>query len=79
MINIGVIGYGYWGPNLVRNFNETVGGVHALQSHVTPRAGDANFIPSRRRSNGVTSIRSPFGAVGGNEKIKCFKGPQAIR
>ena len=21
MINIGVIGYGYWGPNLVRNFN----------------------------------------------------------
>jgi len=25
MINIGVIGYGYWGPNLVRNFNETSG------------------------------------------------------
>ena len=22
LINIGVIGYGYWGPNLVRNFNE---------------------------------------------------------
>ena len=22
MINIGVIGYGYWGPNLVRNFAE---------------------------------------------------------
>ena len=22
MIGIGVIGYGYWGPNLVRNFNE---------------------------------------------------------
>jgi len=22
MINVGVIGYGYWGPNLVRNFNE---------------------------------------------------------
>ncbi len=31
MITIGVIGYGYWGPNLVRNFTEvsgmTVGGV----------------------------------------------------
>ena len=31
MINIGVIGYGYWGPNLVRNFAElggaTVAGV----------------------------------------------------
>ncbi|MGZ8905426.1 MAG: Gfo/Idh/MocA family protein [Methylobacter sp.] len=25
MINIGVIGYGYWGPNLVRNFAETPG------------------------------------------------------
>lgn len=22
MINVGVIGYGYWGPNLVRNFSE---------------------------------------------------------
>jgi predicted dehydrogenase len=27
MINIGVIGYGYWGPNLVRNFSE-IPGVH---------------------------------------------------
>ena len=25
MINIGVVGYGYWGPNLVRNFAETPG------------------------------------------------------
>ena len=25
MINIGVIGYGYWGPNLVRNFAEVPG------------------------------------------------------
>jgi predicted dehydrogenase len=25
MINIGVIGYGYWGPNLARNFSETEG------------------------------------------------------
>ena len=25
MINIGVIGYGYWGPNLVRNFNAAEG------------------------------------------------------
>ncbi len=25
MINIGVVGYGYWGPNLVRNFAETNG------------------------------------------------------
>lgn len=25
MLHIGVIGYGYWGPNLVRNFSETPG------------------------------------------------------
>jgi predicted dehydrogenase len=25
MIKIGVIGYGYWGPNLVRNFMEAPG------------------------------------------------------
>jgi len=25
MIRVGVIGYGYWGPNLVRNFNEASG------------------------------------------------------
>ena len=23
MVNIGVIGYGYWGPNIVRNFKAT--------------------------------------------------------
>ena len=22
MLNVGVVGYGYWGPNLVRNFHE---------------------------------------------------------
>ena len=25
MIRIGVIGYGYWGPNIVRNFHSTEG------------------------------------------------------
>ena len=25
MIGIGVVGYGYWGPNLVRNFAEAPG------------------------------------------------------
>ncbi|HEY0004465.1 MAG TPA: Gfo/Idh/MocA family oxidoreductase [Pyrinomonadaceae bacterium] len=27
MINVGVVGYGYWGPNLVRNFMEASGSV----------------------------------------------------
>src|SRR5207302_2405512 len=31
MIRIGVIGYGYWGPNVVRNFNSLdEGRVHAI-------------------------------------------------
>jgi predicted dehydrogenase len=25
MIGVAVVGYGYWGPNLVRNFSETKG------------------------------------------------------
>jgi predicted homoserine dehydrogenase-like protein len=25
MINVGVIGFGYWGPNVARNFNEIPG------------------------------------------------------
>jgi len=29
MVNIGLIGYGYWGPNLARNFAETEGAVLA--------------------------------------------------
>ena len=31
MINIGIIGYGYWGPNIVRNFNSLEGArVHSI-------------------------------------------------
>jgi predicted dehydrogenase len=32
MVKIGVIGYGYWGPNLVRNFAETPGATMAAVS-----------------------------------------------
>ena len=32
MVRIGVIGYGYWGPNLVRNFTETPGAMVAAVS-----------------------------------------------
>ena len=32
MINIGIVGYGYWGPNLVRNFAETPGATVAAVS-----------------------------------------------
>jgi len=37
MIKIGVIGYGYWGPNLVRNFAETNGAVIAAVADLDPK------------------------------------------
>jgi predicted dehydrogenase len=37
MIKIGVIGYGYWGPNLVRNFAETPGAIMAAVSDLDPK------------------------------------------
>lgn len=36
MVRIGVIGYGYWGPNLVRNFGETAGAQVACVSDLRP-------------------------------------------
>jgi len=36
VIRIGVIGYGYWGPNLVRNFHETPGMQVACVSDLRP-------------------------------------------
>jgi predicted dehydrogenase len=36
MINIGVIGYGYWGPNLVRNFSELPGSRVVAVSDLRP-------------------------------------------
>jgi predicted dehydrogenase len=35
-VNIGVIGYGYWGPNLVRNFAETPGAQVQIVSDLNP-------------------------------------------
>jgi predicted dehydrogenase len=37
VINIGVIGYGYWGPNLVRNFAEIEGTTMAAVADLDPK------------------------------------------
>ena len=37
MIGIAVVGYGYWGPNLVRNFSEDAGRSPGLR--VRPQKG----------------------------------------
>ena len=36
MVGIGVVGYGYWGPNLVRNFHETPGARVAAVADLDP-------------------------------------------
>ncbi len=40
MIGVGVIGYGYWGPNLVRNFAETQGAAVVAVSDSNPKRLD---------------------------------------
>jgi predicted dehydrogenase len=40
MIKIGIIGYGYWGPNLVRNFAETSGAMVAGVADLNPKRLD---------------------------------------
>jgi predicted dehydrogenase len=45
MINIGIIGYGYWGPNLVRNFTETQGAAVAAVADLDA----AKLAPVQRR------------------------------
>jgi predicted dehydrogenase len=45
VITVGVIGYGYWGPNLVRNFAEAPGGRVGFVTDV--RAERLSQVPSR--------------------------------
>jgi predicted dehydrogenase len=52
VIRIGVIGYGYWGPNLVRNFYETAGAEVAVVSDL--RAERLRQVGSRYPSVTVT-------------------------
>lgn len=43
-VRIGVVGYGYWGPNLVRNFSETPGSRVAAVADLSP----SRLAPVRR-------------------------------
>ena len=63
MINIGVIGYGYWGPNLVRNFAET------KDTRVT-------FVCDRRADR-LKLVQSRYPTVSVNEDpIELINSPQ---
>src|SRR4051795_9721474 len=52
MINVGVIGYGYWGPNLVRNFFETPGAT--VKSVADLDARKLDMVQRRYPSLGIT-------------------------
>ncbi len=53
MIGIGVIGYGYWGPNLVRNFAETPGARVAAVSDL--RTAQLSKVQARHPALQVTT------------------------
>jgi predicted dehydrogenase len=55
VIRVGVIGFGYWGPNLVRNFAETNG---VRVTFVADLAAERLGIAARRYSGIQTSIRA---------------------
>jgi predicted dehydrogenase len=54
MIRIGVIGYGYWGPNLVRNFSEVAG---CRVTHVCDARGDRLALVEQRYPGMRTTTR----------------------
>ena len=62
MIGVGVIGYGYWGPNLVRNFAETPG---ARVAHVSDRRSErlaplaARFPMAKTSTDAASLIADP--------------------
>ena len=56
MIKIGVIGYGYWGPNLVRNFAETPGASLAAVADLDRKKLD---VVKRRYPGGQDHDRLP--------------------
>jgi predicted dehydrogenase len=59
-IRIGVIGYGYWGPNLVRNFAEVPGAQMAVVSDLSPDrlAQVSSRYPAVRTTTDVQDLLS---------------------
>lgn len=55
MIGIGVVGYGYWGPNLVRNFMEAAGSTVVMVCDLRPERLD--HLRARYPSIKLTSSR----------------------
>jgi predicted dehydrogenase len=58
MVKIGVIGYGYWGPNLVRNFSQTPGAriVAVCDQRAERRAQVEQVYPTIKTYSAVRDI-----------------------
>lgn len=59
MINVGVIGYGYWGPNLVRNFADTDGARVAFVSDLS----ESRLAAASRRYPGIRTSTDPAALI----------------
>ena len=60
MVRIGIVGYGYWGPNLARNFNELDGAELVMVSDSDPArlAVAAKRYLGRPHGRGLSSADS---------------------
>jgi predicted dehydrogenase len=58
MIEIGIVGYGYWGPNLVRNFSEAAGSRVAAVCDLRPQslAAVGRRYPTIRTTNSFDDL-----------------------
>jgi predicted dehydrogenase len=59
MLNIGVIGYGYWGPNLVRNFAEATGAQVTMVADSNPKRLDL----VKKRYPAVETLQLPYDLI----------------
>lgn len=59
MVRIGVIGYGYWGPNLVRNLHEAAGS----QVAVVGDLDETRLAQVRARYPGIGTTTDPTGVI----------------
>src|SRR5687767_6500720 len=60
MIRIGIIGYGYWGPNLVRNFAD----VQTAQVAMVSDLRSERLAEVQRRYPGVRVTSDPLALIG---------------
>ena len=85
MINIAIIGYGYWGPNLVRNFSELANAKVAAVADLDPtRPGLARAMVYEFRMYGrpwgfdISDIRTHIDVWHGSDDAEVTRRASAI-